>query len=95
MDETEAAIAYRDEVSDRVEGIVQLTARSDDRLEQLHVLQGVGQLAAQLVRVVEQLGSSVARRLDAFEHERAECPPAASKRYDHEWWPVGRIIRRR
>ena len=42
VNHTETAITDGDQIGNRVECIFQLTARSDDFLEQLHIFQGAG-----------------------------------------------------
>ena len=62
----------------------QLPARPHDVVEQLHVLDGARELAAELVGAIEQIELAAGLDAHAVEDDRAERAAAAAQRHGHD-----------
>src|SRR6266566_9400024 len=78
-----AGVRDGDQVRDRIERVFKLLTRPHDGIEQLHRLDGAGQLSPELVGAIEQI--ELAARFDsyAFEDDRAERAAIAAQRNGH------------
>ena len=76
-----AQVIDDDHMRDRVERIFELAARPLDVLEELHVLDCARQLAAELVRAIEQRQLAPGFDPHTVEHDRAERPARAAERH--------------
>ena len=80
-----AAIGDRDQMCNRIERVLQLAARPDEVVEQLHVLNRAGELAAELVGAIEQVQLAARLDPDALEHDRAERSSACRAAAPSPW----------
>ena len=76
--EPELPVADRDEIRDRVEGVLQLPPRVDDVLQELHVLDGTREVTAELTGGQGDILGAPAVRTHAFEHDRSERAPPST-----------------
>ena len=67
--------------ADRVERVLELAPRSHHVVEQLHVLDGARELAAELVGAIEQVELAAGLDPHALEDDRAERAAAAAQRH--------------
>ena len=70
-------------VRDRIERVFQLSPRPQHIVEQLHVLDGVRELTAELVGPIEKVELAARLHAHAVEDDRPERPAAASERHRH------------